>query len=150
MLFKEVGKTSAIAAGWFPALIPDGAFWFCFVVFMYIILKKIGRKAENSEGLLNSLVLERFAKLAMHLESLWLEVEVLRKQEEPVRGEQQGSGLVSETRNLLHDARGQETRLEELPLCPAPHTFTARCPELLRETRGQEEQETVQGKWVRV
>jgi hypothetical protein len=64
---------------------------------MYIILKKIGRKAENSEGLLNSLVLERFAKLAMHLESLWLEVEVLRKQEEPVRGEQQGSGLVSET-----------------------------------------------------
>ena len=57
---------------------------------------------------------------------------------------------MSETRNLLHDARGQETRLEELPLCPAPHTFTARCPELLRETRGQEEQETVQGKWVRV
>lgn len=73
---------------------------------------------------------------------------MLRKQKEPV-GEQ-GLGLTSETRNLLHYARGQKTRPEGLPCCPALHTFTARHPEHLRETRGQEEQEMVQGRWVRV
>jgi hypothetical protein len=30
---------------------------------------------------------------------------------------------------------------------PVPHTFTARCPEQLHETRGYEEQKVVQGQW---
>lgn len=72
--------------------------------------------------------------------ALQIEVGTLGKQNESV-GEQ-GSGLMSETRNLLHNERGQQTRLEgKLPLCPAPHTFTARCP----ETRGQKEQEDLSG-----
>lgn len=67
---------------------------------MYIILKKMGGKAENLGVLLNSLVLERIGELAMHLESLWIEVKMFRKQNEPVEGQQQDSGLVSETENL--------------------------------------------------
>ena len=51
---------------------------------MYMVLKKIGGKAENSEGSFNSLMLEKIAKWAKHLESLWIEVEVLGKQKEPV------------------------------------------------------------------
>jgi hypothetical protein len=42
---------------------------------------------------------------------LKIEVEVLEKQKDSVGGEQQGSGLVSETRNLLHDARGGKKKL---------------------------------------
>jgi hypothetical protein len=38
-------------------------FWFCFVVFIYMILKKFGGKAENSEGSLNSLLLEKMAEV---------------------------------------------------------------------------------------
>lgn len=87
---------------------------------MYTILKKNGVEAENSDGSLNYLVLERTAELAVHMESLQIETEVLGKQKEPV-GEQQGSGLASETRNLLHDGGGKQTRLDgELPPCPAP------------------------------
>ena len=56
-------------------------------------------------------MLEKIAELAMHIESLEIEVEVPEKQREPV-GEQQGSGLVSETGNLLHDERGKQTELE--------------------------------------
>ena len=85
-----------------------GFFWVYFlytIVYMYTILGKIGGKAENTEGLLNSLVLEWIAELSLHVKSLQIEVEVLGKQKEPVGGEQQGSGLVSETGNLLHDAR---------------------------------------------
>lgn len=56
---------------------------------------------EWGKGSLNYFVLERIAELAMHLESLQIEVEVLGKRNEPVQREEQGSGLVSETRNLL-------------------------------------------------
>jgi hypothetical protein len=67
---------------------------------MHTILNKIGEKAENSEVLFNSLVFESIAELAMHIESLEIEVEVPEKQREPV-GEQQGSGLLSETGSKL-------------------------------------------------
>lgn len=84
-LFKELGKIAATAAGRAsPALLPEGVFWFCFIVFTYTIFKKIGGKAGNSEGLLNSLLFEKIAELAMHIESLGIEVEVLGKQNEPV------------------------------------------------------------------
>ena len=45
----------------------------------YIVLRKIGRKAENSEFSLNFLVWERIVELAIHLESVWIEVEFLRE-----------------------------------------------------------------------
>lgn len=88
-------------------------------------------ESRNSEGSFNFLILEKIAELALQIE-----VETLGKQNEPVR--EQGSGLMSETRNLLHNERGQQTRLQgRLPLCPAPRTFTARCPEHFCETRSQ-------------
>lgn len=63
---------------------------------------------------------------------------------EPV-GEQQGSGLVSETGNVQQDEKGKQNRLGGRVLPPpTPHTFTARLPEHLCETRGREEQEMVQ------
>ena len=99
MLFEKVGKT-ATASAWLPTLSLEGDVWFCFVVFMHTILKKNGVKAENSEVLFNSLVFESIAELAMHIESLEIEVEVPEKQREPV-GEQQGSGLLSETGSKL-------------------------------------------------
>lgn len=86
MLFKEVGKI-AFAAGWSPVLLLEVIFWFCFVVFLYTMLKKIVKKAKNSENSLNSLLLERIGDLAMPLESLQIEVEELGKQKEPVEGQ---------------------------------------------------------------
>ena len=85
------------------------------------------------EGAENSLVLE----LVVYLESLRVDVEWLGKQKDTMSGEKQGSGLVSETGNLLHDERGKQTRLEvKLALHPVPHTFTARYPEYNSENRG--------------
>jgi hypothetical protein len=72
------------------ALLLEEVFLFCFIVFMYMVLKKIGGKAENSEGSFNSLMLEKIAELDMHLESLQIEVEMLKnknKNKKPVRGE---------------------------------------------------------------
>lgn len=64
-----------------------------------MILKKFGGRAENSEGTLNSLLLEKMTELALQGESLRLEVKMLGEQKEP-GGEQQSSGLVNETWNL--------------------------------------------------
>ena len=41
MIFNEVGKIAATATGWSLTLFPESVFWFCFMVFMYILLKKI-------------------------------------------------------------------------------------------------------------
>lgn len=96
-----------------------------------------------------SLMLEKVEEFGKQVESL--QNRVLEKQKEPAGGEQHTSGLMSETGDLPHDEKGKQNRLEDkLPPRPAPHTFTARHPEHLRETRGQEEQEMVQGRWVRV
>ena len=45
---------AATNAGW-STVFPGGIFWFCFVVFIYTIFKKIGGKTENPESSLNSL-----------------------------------------------------------------------------------------------
>ena len=47
---------------------------------LYDFEKDWEQGTENSEGLFNSLVLEKIAELAMHLESLQIEVEILEKQ----------------------------------------------------------------------
>ena len=74
---------AATVAGVVSYSVPLGVFCFCFVLFTYTILKKFRGKAENSGGSLNSLLLEKIAELAMHIESLRLEVEMLGKQKEP-------------------------------------------------------------------
>ena len=66
MLLQDIGKMAASATGWSPTGFPEEVFCFCLVVFSYTILKKFGGKAENSEGSLNSLLLETIAELAMH------------------------------------------------------------------------------------
>lgn len=77
----------------------------------------------------------------MHLESLQIEIEVLRKQKDSL-GEQQASGLVSETGNLPHKERERQTRLRSKLLpSPVPSNFTASCPEKVCETRCRKEQE---------
>jgi hypothetical protein len=88
---------------------------------MYIILRKIGGKPENSNFSLNFLVRERITELSIHLESLCIEVEFLGKQKEPVRREQQSSDLVLESRNLPHNRGRKQPKLEgnHLP-CSAP------------------------------
>ena len=62
--------------------------------------------------------------------------------------EQQCSGLVSETKNLLHYEKGKQIRLQGkwLPY-PISCTSIARCPEHLSETRGQRKQKVLQGQW---
>ena len=76
-------------------------FFFFFSFFLHSFcahhFDKDSVEVENSEGS----CVQRTAELAMHLESLQIEVEVLGKRNEPVQREEQGSGLVSETRNLL-------------------------------------------------
>ena len=42
MVFKEVGKIASIATVYSPTLFPEGFFWFCFMVFMYVLLEKMG------------------------------------------------------------------------------------------------------------
>lgn len=76
MLLKEIGKMAATATGLSVTVFPERVFWFCFAVFTYTILKKFGGKAENSEGSLDSLLIEKTAELPMHAESLRLEVEM--------------------------------------------------------------------------
>ena len=66
MLLQDIGKMAASATGWSPTGFPEEVFCFCLVVFSYTILKKFGGRAENSEGSLNSLLLETIAELAMH------------------------------------------------------------------------------------
>jgi hypothetical protein len=56
-------------------------------------------------------MLEKIEEFAMHLENLLIDIKVPQSKI-PVGGEQQCSGLVSETRNLLHDETGKQTRLE--------------------------------------
>lgn len=52
---------------------------------------------------------------------------------------------MSETRNLLNDENGKQTRLKDkLPTQHPPQTFTAMPPEHLSERKGKEEQETIQ------
>lgn len=58
MLFKDIGKMIASASGQ-STMFLEGIFCFCFIAFMYTVLKKIEEKAENAEGSLNSLVLEK-------------------------------------------------------------------------------------------
>ena len=83
------------------------------------------------------------------MESLRLEVEVLRKKEEP--GGERSSGLVNETGKGPHDEKRKEDRLEGKVLPhPAPPTFSTRCPKHLSETRGREEQEVAQVQEVNV
>jgi hypothetical protein len=63
----------------------------------------------------------------MHLESLQIEIEVLRKQKDSL-GEQQASGLVSETGNLLNNGSGKKTKPEgELPPTLL-HKHSLTCP----------------------
>lgn len=76
MLLKEIGKMAATATGLSSTVFPETVFWFCFAVFTYTILKKFGGKAENSEGSLDSLLIEKTAELPMHAESFRLEVEM--------------------------------------------------------------------------
>ena len=117
---------AAGAAGWYPAL-PQRVFlfgwlvwfgfgfvWLYFIVFMYPILKKFNEKPENS------LLLERITELAMHLESLWTEVEVLGEEKGPM--ERDSSCLVNETRTVSHD-ESDESRKQGRPegkLPPSP------------------------------
>lgn len=65
-------------------LAPGGGFLWSLYIFH---VEKVEKKVENLEGSLNTPVLERIAKLTMHLESLSIEVEVLGKQKVPVGGE---------------------------------------------------------------
>jgi hypothetical protein len=90
----------------------------------------------------NSFLLEEIVELGVHLESLWIEVEMLGKQKGTVGGEQHSSGLLNEIRDLPHNGSRKQTSLEG-KLLPQ-HTFTARQPEHYNETRGLEEQEVVQ------
>ena len=52
-------------------------------------------------------MLEKIEEFAMHLENLLIDVKVPQSKI-PVGGEQRCSGLVSETRNLLHDETGNQ------------------------------------------
>lgn len=81
-------------------LAPGGDFLVLFCGLFIYHVEKDCKKAENAEDSLNSLLLERIADLAMPLESLQTEVEGLGKQKEPVEGQQQGSGLVTDTKFL--------------------------------------------------
>lgn len=55
---------------------------------------------EKPEGSLYSLIFERTTELAMQLESLWVEAEVLGKQKAPKKGDQKASHLVTESRSF--------------------------------------------------
>ena len=108
MLLKEIGKIAATAAGRYPSLLPEEAFLFvcfCFVFSRYTIMKKFNEKPDYS------LLLERITELAMCLESLQIEAEVLGKEKGPTGGEK-SSGLENETRNVPHDESGKQARLE--------------------------------------
>lgn len=73
----------------------------------------------------------------MYFESLQTEVKVLGKQKEPVGGEQQASGLVSENGNELHDESRKQTRLEgELPTMPCSTHFHCQMPRAPRWDMG--------------
>lgn len=54
------------------------------------------------------LLIEKIAGLATHVESLQIEVELVEKQKEQVRGEQQGSGLMSEPGNVPHNDKWKQ------------------------------------------
>ena len=70
---------------------------------------------------------------------------MLRKQNETVGREKMDSGLMSESRNLLHKEKGEKNRLKgKLLLCPASLPLTAKSAEHLCETRIQGKQEMVQ------
>jgi len=122
MLLKDIGKMAATVTGRYSALLPERVFclfvcfvlicfWFCFIVFLYSILKKFNGKPDNS------LLLEKIVDLSMHLESLWIEVEVLGKQG-PQEGEK-SSSLENETGNVPHNDNREQTRLEGKVL-PSP------------------------------
>lgn len=117
LLFKEVSKIEVTATWWFPALHLEGYFLY-FIIFMYNIWKKIGEKAEISEGSLNSLMLERIAELSMNL----VHKQLLRKQKEPVQ-EVQDSAFMSDSQNLSYDERGKKTRLEGRLLYATEQSF---------------------------
>ena len=63
MFFKEDSKIDT-AARWSPTLFQEGVLFFCFVAFMYTLLKNIGGKSNNS------LLLEKIIELAKDVESL--------------------------------------------------------------------------------
>ena len=97
MFFKGIGKIAAETTGWAPTLLLE---WFSgFVSWLSLYSFEKRGKADNF------LVLEKIAELAKHLESLWIEVEVIWKRKEPLEGEE-GSGLISETGNVLHNEKG--------------------------------------------
>lgn len=58
---------AATATEWFPTVFLGVCV--CRGVFTYTILKKVGGKAENSQGSLNSLRVEMMADLSPHTES---------------------------------------------------------------------------------
>lgn len=80
MLLKEIGKMAATATEQFSTVFLCVCVWAG--VFIYTILKKVGGKAENSQGSHNSLLIEKMAELTLHAESFQLEVKTLGKQQD--------------------------------------------------------------------
>ena len=97
-------------------LFPERYFWFCFMVFMYILLKK-----DLGETWWCSYVKDN-CRVGYALREFW---DRSRSTWEPV-GREQGTGLISETGNLPHNKMKNKLN-GKLPPCLAPHTFIARC-----------------------
>ena len=72
-------QNSSISTGWSSALLPEEVFWFGYIYHIG------GGNGENPEDSLNSIMIENIVELAIQLESLQMEVEVLRRQKELVR-----------------------------------------------------------------